>query len=258
MSTRRHRRIGPGLSGHRRADAVPKQSPWTHLLDARVLVWLLLLVFLTGVPLMLWFDTDADAHADALGLAGMALRALHAASTMLLVAGTVWHLLARITARRASRFGIRSGALALGAVAVAALSGAMVAQTAAAARLLRWSGLDRLPDAVLWLAVGHIAYATILVLLAVYLHIARWGWRYVFGRIGQAVASLAAVASVALLAGTSAPGSDSVWGGSTWPVAPPVPWLWSWSLVLALGLWLAAGRLASQPRPRTPRQESKI
>lgn len=198
-------------------------------LDARILVWLLALVFATGLPLMILFDADAGAHARRLG-PWVWLRHLHAASTLALMAGVVWHLLARW---RGSLAGTRSGAWLLASVGLATLTGALAAQTGDADRLAQIIGMPRAPTVLA--AVGHIAYATILVLLTLYLHVARWGWRRVFGDWRHLGLALLPTLAIALLLPVDPPGGDG--GGTTAWLAPPWPALAAWPILLALGAW---------------------
>lgn len=217
--------------------------PWW--LGARLLVWLLAWAFLTGGALLLWFDVDAAAHREGLPLVGVWLRALHGAAAALLVIGTLGHVGWRLRVGRASSGGIRSGSLALLATGVAAVTGALIAQTEAAHRLAGWTGLASLASmrtVVLWSAVLHVTYAAVMVLVAVYFHVARWGWRYVMGQRAHGVVSVALLVAVALALGASLPGDGSVWTGATWLAVPPLPWLWAWTLVLAAGLWFAGSR----------------
>lgn len=252
------------------AAPLPGRTRLAWIYDARTLVWLLALVFLTGTPLMVVFDTDPARHASALAAWrpwGHILRATHAASSSLLVVGVLGHLSLRlrplwqrpgargeddrvrgtgsVPRARPSRAGVKSGALAMASVALAAITGAMITQTAAAERLLAWGGLAGVARITLWVAVVHIAYATILVLMTVYFHIARWGWGYVFASWSQATSATAGTALLALLLGSTVPGSDAVWEGSTWLAVPPVPVLWGWTVIASVAVWLFAGRVAA-------------
>jgi hypothetical protein len=195
---------------------------------------------------MVWFDTDAQQHAAALTRAGHAVRALHAAASALLVLGALAHLGLRI--RRASTArGMRTGALAFLAIAVAAASGAMIAQTAAAEEVLRMAGLSRLGSrATLLAAVLHIAYASLAAVLAVYFHVARWGLG-ALGTLTHRVLAVAAAAILALAWGASQPGSTASWSSVTSLVTPPVTVLWAWPLLVGVAAYAAARWLAARP-----------
>lgn len=222
-----------------------------RLVDARVLLWLLLAALATGAPLMLWFDADPARHAARLPAVGASLRALHAAASTLLVFGAALHLVLRLwgRARAATWKGVRTGGIAMLSVAVAAITGALVAQDGNAARLLDLTGLARHgQDGVLVAAVVHIAYASILVLLTAYLHVARWGWAYLLARRVHAVLALGAAGLLALALGAALPGDGERWQGSTWLAVPAVPGLWAWSAALALLTYLFSRRLARRTR----------
>jgi 1,4-dihydroxy-2-naphthoate octaprenyltransferase len=213
------------------------RDPWRP--DARVLVWLLAIVFATGVPLLFWFDADAVRHAARLPHpVGTWLRAFHAAATALLVLGVTAHALARWADVKAARRGLHTGAAALVTIGFAVATGAMAAQTTAGGRILLSVGL---PDrAVLWAAVAHVAYATILVLLTVYLHLAKWGVRRLMGGPVHAAVALLGTVAVAVALGTTRPGADAVWRGATWIAAPPVAVLWAWTLLVGAAFWVGA------------------
>lgn len=200
-----------------------------HLVDSRLLTWMLVLVFATGLPLMVGFDAEATGASSA----EVALRGLHAVSTAWLVLGTVVHLAARLRSRVSAR-AVRSGGWALASVGFAAATGAVIDQTGHGAAALRLLGLGG--GALVAAAVVHIAYATVLVTLTVYLHVARKPLERVFGswRLG-AFAALLAAAGVLLWPGV-APGA--AWGHpATVAVAP---WGVAWALVVGLGVAVGA------------------
>ena len=203
-------------------------------IDARIMVWLLVVVFATGAALMLVFDGDAETHRQTLGPWWAAVRHLHAGATLALVVGTLLHVAQRIGTGTPK--GVRTGAYTLTAVAVAVLTGALAAQTSDADHIAQQMGFDAAP--VVPAAVVHIAYATIIVLLTLYLHVARWGWGHVFGQPRQFMVAAVATVVVAWLLPVALPGGDG--GGSTRFLAPPT-W-WPWLLVVAAGLWFSAFR----------------
>ena len=213
-------------------------------LDACIMVWLLGVVFATGAALMLVFDGDAEAHRRAIGPWWVAIRHLHAGASLALVVATLLHVAQRIG--DGSPKGMRTGAYTLAAVSFAVLTGALAAQTADADRIAQQMGFDAAP--VVPAAVVHIAYATVVVLLTLYLHVARWGWGHVLGQPRQSIVAALASVTVAWLLPVALPGGDG--GGSTRFLAPPT-W-WPWLLVLAAGLWISAFRRRGGARPSRP------
>lgn len=224
------------------------------LLDARVLVWLLALVIITGIPLALWFDADASAHRDAMaGQLGLWLRAAHSAASVLLVIGMVGHFIVRTipgSPARApsSRRGRTTGALAFAATALAATSGALAAQTPESRHILAHLGAPAdVAGVEVALALFHIALASLLVAVAVYLHLAGRRRTVPLEAKRPALAALA-FTSAAAIAGSyrhlSIPGDTARWQGTTWLLAPPVPILWAWPLLAAAAAvaWVLARR----------------
>ena len=208
-----------------------------RLVDSRVLTWMLVLVFATGLPLMVWFDGDGEGPASAVHVA---LRGLHAVSTAWLVLGTVVHLAARLRRRVPAR-AVRSGGWALASVGFAAATGAVIDQTGHGEAALRFLGLGG--GAVVPAAVVHIAYATVLVTLTVYLHVARKSLGRVFGTWVHGVfAGLLVVAGVLLWPGV-APGAS--WGHPATVLV--APWGVAWALVVGLGVAVAARWSARRP-----------
>lgn len=209
-----------------------------RLLDSRLLTWMLVLVFATGLPLMVWFDGDASASASsAASAAHVALRGLHAVSTAGLALGTLAHLVVRLRGRVPAR-AVRSGGWALASVGFAAATGAVIDQTGHGEAALRLLGLGG--GAVVAAAVVHIAYATVLVTLTIYLHVARKPLERVFGTwVHGAFAALLVVAGVLAWPGV-APGA--AWGHpATVFVAP---WGVAWALVLGVAVVVGARWLA--------------
>jgi len=215
-------------------------APSTLRPDARALVALVAVVFVTGLPLALWFDGDAERHAASLPAVGLAVRALHAAASSVLVVGVAVHLALRVAGRAASWRGVRTGALAYLAVAVAAVTGAMAAQTGASESILGQVGLAGAP--AVWLVIVHVAYASLVVLVTLYLHVARWGRRLLDAT--QATWAVLAAGALAMALGGTAPGSSGAWAGSTWIAVPPVPVLWLWTAALAVATWALSRRAA--------------
>ncbi len=207
-----------------------------RFVDGRLLMWLLVAVFASGVPLAVWFDADAT---RAVSLVERWLRGAHAVSTALLVLGTVLHLVMRLRGRVEPRV-VRWGGLSLAFVGLAAATGALVDQTGHGARAWARLGLD--VGAVSAVAVVHVAFASVLVALGVYVHVARKSRVRIFGGWQSAAISLVLVVlGVALLPGV-APGAGSghiatvavAPGGFAWPVlvglvvAVGARWLSSW------------------------------
>lgn len=201
--------------------------------DSRVLVWMLVFVVATGTMLMLRFDADPQQHQQALRHGWAWLRHLHGAASLALVVGTLLHVASRWW--RGTRRGIQTGSYALVAVWFAVITGALAAQTTAADSIAASLGWSRAP--AMAAAVVHIVYATLLVLVTLYFHIARWGWGHVFGRPAQSLLAVVVAAAVAWLLPVALPGSEGT-TGSTWLLAPPK--MWTWLLGVSAGLWLAA------------------
>ena len=199
--------------------------------DARILVWGLLFVFLTGSVLMIGYRPGNGEVAPWAAF----LVDLHAAGTAWVVWGTLIHLVWRTVRAGATVRGIRSGAWAFLSVGVAVVTGVLAAPVDTWAWLARPFG----DDARLLATVGHVAYASILVLLTLYMHVARWGWSRVLGSPMQAFVAIALTVVLALL-----------WGvGGSISLVPPLPVLWAWTLLLPLAVALAARPLARSPPP---------
>ncbi len=229
-------------------DTTPRLPGVARELDARILVWLLGIVLATGLPLVFWFDADATAHAAALPAVGAVLRGLHAASSVLLVLGTVAHMGLRVWSGLATWKGVRTGALALLSVSLAVVTGAFAAQTALADTLVGFTNLERWGDRVTidtWMALGHMLYASLLVVLTVYFHVSRWGWWRLLGSRQQGMVAVLASAVLVLIFGTSVPGGGT-FDGATFLVVPPVAGLWAWTALLGLVAYLTSGWLGKR------------
>lgn len=210
--------------------------------DARMLMWLLVVVFATGLPLMVRFDADPARHAAALAHpAWQALRTLHAAASLALVVGTLAHVALRFGT--GSDKGLRSGSVALAAIAIATITGALSAQTGDADRVAQSIGMAEAPTVAA--AVVHIAYATIFVLLTVYFHVARWGWAHVFGKRGQAVWAVAVTGGVGIVLPVALPGGTG--GGATFYLVPPWAGVALWTLLVSMALYVA-GRMGNRKK----------
>lgn len=211
------------------AYASPRLAPCVRLLDSRLLTWILVLVFATGLPLMVGFDSTATGTSTAM----VALRGLHAVSTAWLVLGTLVHLVARLR-RTATARAVRTGGWALASVGLATATGALVDQTGHGDAALGLLGLGR--GAIVPAAVVHIAYASVLVTLTVYFHVARKPLGRVFGGWRHGAVAVALTVAGLLLAPGVAPGAS--WGHpATVFVAP---WGVAWALVVGLALAVGA------------------
>lgn len=213
------------------------------LLDARVLIWVLVAVFVTGVPLLFTYDADPARYRGGLAV----LRGLHAASTAVLLAGAFGHLVWRVLATPASRRGVRSGGWMLASVGFATVSGVLsvASPQATAVWALVASGPRPVPAAVV-----HVAYSLVLVALTATLHVGPWRHRLLHGpwRLAAAAGLVLAAAAIAPL-----PARDAFWSVAA---VPPVQGLWLWSVAVGVAVALAAPWVTSRRRPAEPGEQT--
>lgn len=209
---------------------------------ARTLVWLLLWVVVSGALLLLWYREDAGEHARILGSAGAVLRSLHAVGTAWLVLGALAHVAVRLR-RRPTKQGLWTGTALWLALGIALLSGWLMSQTWVQARIQ-----TLLPVSITVAGVLHVAYASILVLVALGLHVTRWGWRRVLSP-GRPLAGSLLLLLAAVVVPVALPGDLTAWRGVTAWLAVPVGGGWLWPFVLAAGLGVAAMASSGRGRP---------
>ncbi len=209
-------------------------------LDRRLLMGVLVAVFATGVPLAVWFDGDA---ARSISWLHGFLRAAHAVSTMILVAGTLVHAWMRIRSSVNVR-AMRRGAWAVASVGLATWTGVMADQTGLGALALARVGLTA--SSASGAAVVHVAMASVLVALTVYLHVAGKAWGRLFGSWQHAaiVAGLVGLGAFALP--FAVPGDATGHWASAVLMAGGVPWPLVLGIVLALGLSIWRPRASSE------------
>jgi len=200
---------------------------------ARTLVWLLVAVVASGSVLLVGYDEDAERHADSLGWIGTAARTVHATTTAWLVVGALVHVGVRLR-RSATVAGLRTGAVLWAALGLALVSGWAISQTWVQDKIL---ATLRVSPAVV--GVVHVAYTSILVTIALALHITRWGWRRILAP-GRPLAGASLLVAAGALLPVAPPGDRTPWHGVTAWTAVPVAGGWAWPLVLAALLGWAA------------------